>query len=230
MLAAGATGADIGSVAATILFADREDTINSAGIEVDELGVAHERLLGERATAGGTEIVDVFGASAGAALYLRAMLNDVGGFDESFFAYLEDADLAWRARMRGWRCVFAPGAVVRHHHSTSLGHRSPDKYFLVGRNRVRMLAKNAPGSQLLTRALAIASYDLAYIAYAAATAHTLAPLRGRLNGLRQWHLYRRAGQPYRGAAALTRAAGLREALRRDRTYRRTEMPSGFRPE
>jgi hypothetical protein len=83
-----------------------------------------------------------------------------------------------------------------------------------------MLAKNATGSQLLTRALAIAGYDLAYVAYAAATAHTLAPLRGRLNGLRQWHLYRRAGQPYRRTAALARTAGLREALRRDRAYRR----------
>ena len=176
---------------------------------MDELGVAHERLLGEPATEGVTEIVEVFGASAGAALYRRAMLDDVGGFDESFFAYLEDADLAWRARMRGWRVSMRRRSRAVTTIPRRSGHRSADKYFLVGRNRVRMLAKNATGSQLLTRALAIAGYDLAYVAYAAATAHTLAPLRGRLSGLRQWHLYRRAGQPYRRTAALTRTAGLR---------------------
>lgn len=95
MLAAGAGGDDIGSVAAQILFADQKNTINSAGIEVDELGIAHERLLGEEPGARGTDDVEVSGACAAAALYRRAMLDEIGGFDESF--------------SRTWRMLILPG-------------------------------------------------------------------------------------------------------------------------
>ena len=164
LLAAAASRPEVGSVAAKVLFTGERDTINSAGIEIDELGIAYERLLGAPAAEGGTEVSYVFGASGAACLYRRAMLDAVGGFDESFFAYLEDADLAWRAQMSGWRCVYAPRAIVRHHHSATLGHRSSEKNFLVGRNRVRMLAKNATRAQLLRRAPAMIAYDLAYVA------------------------------------------------------------------
>jgi GT2 family glycosyltransferase len=217
LLAAGVSASDIGSVAAQIRFAGRPDTINSAGIEVDELGIAYERMLGQPATAA-TDAEEIFGASAGGALYRRAMLDAVGGFDTSFFAYLEDADLAWRARMGGWRSVYAPAAVMLHDHSATLGHRSSQKYFLVGRNRVRMLAKNATRSQLLRRGAAMAAYDLAYVLYVAARRRTLAPLSGRLRGLREWRAYRDAGAHHRRAAALARPRGLRAALRRDRAY------------
>lgn len=61
---------------------------------------------------------DVFGASGAAALYRRSALDDVRigdeWFDEDFFAYREDADLAWRAQWRGWRCRYVPGATARH--------------------------------------------------------------------------------------------------------------------
>jgi GT2 family glycosyltransferase len=220
LLAAGAARADIGSVAAQILFAAPGDTINSAGLEIDELGVAYERLLGESVSAGEKHVVEVFGASGGAALYRRAMLEAVGGFDESFFAYLEDADLAWRAHMHGWLSVYAPGAVVRHHHSTTLGHRSSAKYYLVGRNRVRMLAKNATRAQLLRHGLAMIAYDLSYVAFVAAREATFAPLRGRLRGLREWRTYRTAGAPHRRPVRLARSAGIGGALRRDRSYGR----------
>ena len=162
--------------------------------------------------------VEVFGASATCALYRRAMLDDLGGFDRSFFAYLEDADLAWRARMAGWRCLLAPAAVARHHHSATLGHGSALKHRLVGRNRVRMLAKNASAAQLRRGLLRIVAYDLAYVGYVAATARTLAPLTGRLRGLTEWRAYREAGRPARRDLALSRAPGLHAALVRNRVY------------
>jgi GT2 family glycosyltransferase len=217
MLAAAAARADVGAVAPRVLFADR-DVVNSAGIEIDRLGVAHERRIGTPASAAQGPVVDVFGASATAALYRREMLDDVGGFDESFFAYLEDADLAWRAQMARWRTVYVPQATVRHHHSGTLGHRSPEKFFLVGRNRVRMLAKNATGTQLTRHALAIVAYDVAYVLYAALRSRTLAPLRGRVAGLREWHSYRGRGRASRRPIALTRGPGIRAALARDRSY------------
>ena len=146
MISAAETQENVGSVAALMLFADRPDTVNSAGIAVDRLGVAVDRLVGSPRALAGSKVVEVFGASGGAALYRRAMLKKLGGFDESFFAFLEDVDLAWRARMEGWRAVLAPSAVVLHHHSATARHRSDFKNYFVGRNRVRLLAKNADRS------------------------------------------------------------------------------------
>lgn len=221
LVRAGNSADDVGSVAANVLFIGPEATINSAGIEVDALGIAYERRLGEPAAAGETTTVDVFGASGAAGLYRRSMLEAVGGFDESFFAYLEDADIAWRAQMHGWRCVYAPGAVVHHHHSASFGHRSSEKYFLVGRNRVRMLAKNASRSQLLRYGIAMVLYDLCYVAFVAARLRSLAPLRGRLRGLREWRIYRTAGESQRRRTRLAPSRGIRGALLRDQAYGRT---------
>ena len=204
--------------------------VNSAGLEVDELGVARERGLGQPALrprcTGQRVPVEVFGASAACALYRRAMLDDLGGFDRSFFAYLEDADLAWRARMAGWRCLLAPAAVARHHHSATLGHGSASKHRLVGRNRVRMLAKNASAAQLRRGLLRIVAYDLAYAGYVAATARTLAPLTGRLRGLTEWRAYREAGRPARRDLALPRAPGLHAALVRNRVYTMRALSPG----
>ena len=149
LLAAGRCYADVGSLAAQMRFAARPGTINSAGLEVDRLGIATDRLVGAPADASEANETVVFGVSGGAALYRHRMLDELNGFDETFFAYLEDADLAWRARMRGWRSLYVPQAVVYHHHSATLVHRSREKYFLVGRNRIRLLAKNASRRQLL---------------------------------------------------------------------------------
>jgi GT2 family glycosyltransferase len=121
LLRVGRGDARVGSVAAQMLFAARPEVINSAGLEVDRLGVVSDRLVGMPASASEQEPVEVFGASGGASLYRRAALDDIGGFDEGFFMFGEDADVAWRLRMRGWRSLYAPGAVVFHHHSASCG-------------------------------------------------------------------------------------------------------------
>jgi len=219
LLAAAEGRPDVGSVAAQVRFAGDGGTINSAGIEIDELGVARERRLGEPVTAIDAEAVEVFGASATLALYRRAMLDAVGGLAVSFFAYLEDADLAWRARMAGWTCVLAPGAIGVHHHSATLGHGSKARHLHVGRNRVRMLAKNASGRQLRRKLPAIVAYDLLYVAGAAVADRTLAPLVGRLQGVGDWRVYRREGRSQRREIELSRAPGVRAARRRTRVYR-----------
>lgn len=218
MLAAGASAVDVGSVAAQMRFSDRPQIINSAGIEVDRLGVAHDRLLGEPVSASETETIEVFGASGGAALYRRAMLDDIGGFDESFFAYLEDVDVAWRARMQGWRSLYVPNAVVFHQHSATLGHGSKRKYYLVGRNRIRLLAKNADRALLRRYGLWMLTHDLAYAGFVVLTNRTLAPLWGRVSGLKEWKRYRRAGAERRRAIPLARVSGIRAALRRQRVW------------
>jgi GT2 family glycosyltransferase len=216
MLAAGRSGGDVGSVAATMLFADRPEggVVNSAGLDIDRLGIAVDRFVGAPAAALPTETTEVFGTSGGAALYRRAMLDQIGGFDTSFSVYLEDADVAWRARIAGWRCLLEPRAVVHHHHSATTGHRSDYKYFHVGRNRVRILAKNATRAHLLAYGPLIVLYDLAYVVYALVVDRSTAPIRGRVQGLREWRRYR-GMSPNRRRVGLVAPLGLRAALDRN---------------
>ena len=219
LLAAGRSEAHVGSVAAQMRFAHDPGTVNSAGLEVDCLGVAADRFVGRPVHEAGTEVCDVFGASAGAALYRAAMLRDIGGFDTSFFAFLEDVDIAWRARMCGWSARHAPGAVVLHEHSATAGHGSAFKWRLVGRNRMRLLAKNATTRQLARHAPRLVAGDLMYVLFVAVRHRSLAPLSGRLAGLSDWRRYRRAGAAQRRAVALAPPLGLAAALRRNRAWR-----------
>jgi GT2 family glycosyltransferase len=95
----------------------------------------------------------VFGACAAAALYRRRMIDDisVGGdfFDPDFFAYREDADVAWRAQLLGWRCIYVPGAVAWHVRTAKPGRRrsiSSEINMHSVKNRFLMRIKNAtPG-------------------------------------------------------------------------------------
>jgi GT2 family glycosyltransferase len=218
--AAGDSAPDVGAVTAQVRFADRPDTLNTAGLEIDNLAISYDRLAGMPTTAiNESEPVEVFGASGCVAAYRTAMLADIGGFEASFFAYMEDADVAWRARMRGWRALFEPRAVAYHHGSLTLGNTSDAKYRLVGRNRVRLIARNATGGQLLRWGWAMLLYDLAYVTFVALTDHTLAPLRGRLTGLAGWRADRFSGAPGREPVRLAGAGGWLAALRMRAAYR-----------
>ena len=95
----------------------------------------------------------VFGASAAAALYRREMIEDVAidgeFFDPDFFVYREDADVAWRAQLLGWRCLYTPSAVGRHVRTVTPANRSSLPAFInmhSVKNRFLMRIKNAtPG-------------------------------------------------------------------------------------
>jgi GT2 family glycosyltransferase len=94
----------------------------------------------------------VFGASACAALYRREMLQDLqlGGeyFDGDFFAYFEDVDLDWRAQLRGWKCVYVPGAVGYHVRGGSGLFRRPEIAAGQLANRWLMMVKNDTARQV----------------------------------------------------------------------------------
>jgi GT2 family glycosyltransferase len=218
-LSAGERDPKIGSVAGQVRFEAAPGVINCAGIAVDSLGVAVERLAG-RPVADAATGGEVFGATGCFALYRSEMLERVGGFEQRFFAYLEDVDLAWRAAAGGWRAVYEPGAVAFHRGSASSGEGSRLKYWLGGRNRVWLLARNATGAQLRRALLGILLYDGAYIAYAAVADRTLAPLQGRLTGLRSWRAMRRERDAERATVTLSpAAAGWAQSARMHRAYR-----------
>src|SRR5205814_3149790 len=120
-----------------MVFAHLPEVVASAGLSVHKDGTALERGLGlpvREVAKGGVR--PLCGATAGAALYKAAMLCDVGLFDERFFSYLEDADLAWRARWRGWKAVHNPRAIVRHVYSATGQQESPFKRLHIARNRL----------------------------------------------------------------------------------------------
>lgn len=169
----------IGSCASLMLFADRPDVVQSAGIAMDRAAIAWDRLGGHPVSEALTEC-EVFGASGGAALYRRAMLDEIGLFDERFFAYLEDVDLAWRAQRAGWRCIYVPWARVLHHTSATSVAGSPFKHRLLGRNKVWLAVKNA---RLRDWPL-IAFYDIAAVLYAGLTRGEWSHLAGRWAGIR----------------------------------------------
>lgn len=88
--------------------------------------------------------------SGAACLLKKEMLDQIGGFDESFFAYGDDTELGLRARLAGWTCAYAPKARAVHHGSLTLGKFSVEKFFLVERNRLWVLLKYFPWPLILT--------------------------------------------------------------------------------
>jgi GT2 family glycosyltransferase len=138
---------EAGMCASKVLLASR-GVLDSAGMLICADGSSKQRGHGQPATAY-SRLEEVLLPSASAALYRRTMLNEIGGFDEDFFLYSEDTDLGLRARWAGWRCLYAPDAVVDHRYSHTAGRSSPLKAYYVERNRLFVLVKNFPAAELV---------------------------------------------------------------------------------
>ena len=141
-----------------------EDRLDSAGMLVARDGSSKQRGQG-RVPADFPVPEEAFFPSASAALYRRAMLDEIGGFDDRFFLYCEDTDLGLRARWAGWKCLYVPEAVVEHHYSHSAGRASPLKAYYVERNRLFVLAKNFPARMLLAAPFISAARYLWHVWY-----------------------------------------------------------------
>jgi GT2 family glycosyltransferase len=140
---AAALDPDEGVVMAAGVLLDAADpgTIDTAGVVVDRTLFALDHLHGRPASVLTGRVADPLGPTGGAAAYDRVAFDAVGGFDERFFAYLEDVDLSVRLLARGGRCRLVPDARGLHHHSATLGTRSRRKNALMGWGRGYTLAK-----------------------------------------------------------------------------------------
>ena len=183
MVQAAESSPEVGMCAAKMVRAHDRTLMDACGIVVDRAGIAWNRYAGERERPE-REPYPVFGPCAGAALYRRAMLDEVGLFDEDYFIYYEDVDLAWRAQRSGWRCLYVPTARVVHRHSSTVKEGSPLKGYLLGRNKVWTLVKNYPWPDLAINMPLILAYDVAAWLYALLHGDPN-PLRGRLAALRE---------------------------------------------
>jgi GT2 family glycosyltransferase len=136
----------IGMCASKIVSYDDPSVIDSTGLLLASDGLGRGRGRLERDTGQFNEPEEVLIPSGCAGLYRKAMLDEVGLFDEQFFMYCDDVDLGLRGRVAGWRCRYVPDAVVRHRYSKSAGRYSLRKVFLVERNRVWVMLKSYPWS------------------------------------------------------------------------------------
>ena len=137
------------SASAKMLMWDRPDLIDDAGDQYNVLGWAYARGKGKYA-ADYVQPARIFSSCGGAAIYRRSILEQIGLFDELHFAYVEDLDLGYRARIHGYRNVYAPKAEVLHFGSASTGSRyNPRKTELASANNVYVIFKNMPPLQLI---------------------------------------------------------------------------------
>ncbi len=148
LLRAGRRAPDIGMVASKILVWEDPGRIDKAGHLIFPDGQNRGRGSGAADRGQFDREEEVLWPDGCAALYRREMLDRIGGFDEDFFAYGDDAELGLRARIAGWRCVYTPDAVVRHHRGSTLGKDSARRLELIERNRVLLALKLFPWSLL----------------------------------------------------------------------------------
>jgi GT2 family glycosyltransferase len=200
-------GLGVGMVAGVLLQRERPRVIDSAGTAVDQTLLPFDYLYGEPLEAADAAAPPL-GPTGGAALYTRDAFSDVGGFDERFFAYLEDVDLALRMRTCGFACALAPAARGVHHHSATLGAGSSAKNRLMGWGRGYMLRRYGvlADAHLAVRALAV---EAAICAGQAVVDRNAAGVAGRIAGWRVAKGLDRRARPHDGVLRLQ----LRDALR-----------------
>jgi GT2 family glycosyltransferase len=154
------TGDAVGMAASKVLVWEDPRRIDKAGHLMYPDGQNRGRGSGQLDVGQFDRVEETLWPDGCAAMYRRAMLDEVGDFDEDFFAYADDAELGLRGRIAGWTCLYAPAAVVRHHRGATLGLGSGRRLTLIERNRVLLVVKLFPWNLLWLNG----AYNLARIA------------------------------------------------------------------
>ena len=142
------SGPEVGMAASKILVWEDPRRIDKAGHLIFPDGQNRGRGSGALDEGQFDRPEEVLWPDGCAAMYRKEMLDRIGGFDEDFFAYADDAELGLRARIAGWKCLYAPDAVVRHHRGATLGKGSAERLELIERNSVLLALKLFPWSLL----------------------------------------------------------------------------------
>ena len=145
----------VGTCATKMVYYDDPSLINSAGHACAPDGVVVDIGRGHPDGPWFDRPREVLGACAGAALYRRSMLQQIGLFDPDFFISYEDIDLGWRAQLAGWRALYVPTALVRHREGVTREIRGRRSLFLAARNIIYVWTKDWPLPVLLRRLPAI---------------------------------------------------------------------------
>jgi N-acetylglucosaminyl-diphospho-decaprenol L-rhamnosyltransferase len=173
----------VGMVAGVLLQGSAPALVDTAGIELDT-------TIRSWDIAWNTPVADLGAAPApvgpcgGAAAYRASVFRELGGFDESLFAYWEDVELALRIRNAGWGCVRADGARALHLHSATLGASSPAQRRLEAFGRAYVLAKYRVARRSPLTRLKVAALDWPVLLVHLVARRELGPLKARWAGTR----------------------------------------------
>jgi hypothetical protein len=169
--------------------------INSTAICISRSGAAWDRGMDEPDHGQYDTPEEVFGACAGAALYRRSMLEEIGLFDEDFFLFMEDVDLAFRVQLAGWKCMYVPSARVIHIHGGTAGTGSELAVYYGNRNLLWYIIKNFPLRILLISMPWIFARNCCDIPYYILRQRGKAIVRSKIDAVRGLHavLIKRAG-------------------------------------
>ena len=185
MLAAADAHPEYSFFGCRMISSNAPEILDGTGDMYHTSGAAWRRDHGLPLSEGAARDGEIFGCCAAAAMYRRDAIFDVTGFDERFFCYLEDVDLAFRLRLRGHRCLYVSEAVVKHVGSAITGRRSDFKAYYEHRNLVWVFIKNMPLS-LLWRYLPLhIALNIAAIAVFAAKGRLRIILRAKFDALRE---------------------------------------------
>ena len=213
--------ARVGMAAGVLVHAAAPDLVDSAGVEVDPTLRAFDYLWNQPVAAL-ERASDPLGPCGGAAAYRLSAFHEVGGFDEAFFAYWEDVDLALRLRLAGWECRLVPGARALHRHGATLGASSPAARRLEAFGRAYVLAKHR-----VPRGPRVALLDWPALLVHALFRRELGPIRERRRGLREGRRRALAGTAPADIATVPFRESLRRQWRAFRLRRRGELPAHF---
>ncbi len=133
-----------GTAACKLLHADGK-TIDSTGDQYTVWGLPYPRGRDEPAGKQYDDQTDIFGASGGASMYRVKMLEQVGVFDQDFFAYYEDIDLSFRCQMLGWKTAFVPQSIVYHEVGVTSSRLKGFTTYQYMKNLPMVLIKDVPG-------------------------------------------------------------------------------------
>ncbi|MEA2320011.1 MAG: hypothetical protein QOD44_4200, partial [Solirubrobacteraceae bacterium] len=167
-----------GSAASKLRMLREPGRLDGAGDIVTWYGATWRRGHGEPDRGQYDEPGVVASPCAGAALYRRRALEEVGGFDERFFAYLEDADGGLRAQLAGWPCLWVPAAVAYHLGGATSRRMGDLETELIARNTLALVLKSFPAARLLAWAPLILAYQGWVLAQAMRGGRWQAVLRG----------------------------------------------------
>jgi len=168
------------SVACKMVRLGNETVLDDCGDVLRRDGVCEQRGHGRRDDGRWDAPGEVFGACAGAALYRQSAVREAGAFDERFFSYLEDVDLALRLALGGWRCAYEPRAVARHAGGGSSDQLSTPVAYWTARNTLLLISKYWPARWLPF----VAYRQLSWLDHASRHGRLGPHLRGLLAGLR----------------------------------------------
>jgi GT2 family glycosyltransferase len=176
-----------GLCASKMLCLSDKSRIDNSGIYFSTFLMGHQRgrMKDENEF---SQFEEIFGASGGAFAIRKSVLQDIGWFDEDFFAFTEDTDLSFRAQLRGYKCIFAPRARVFHFGGGTANASSDLSVYLIHRNMEWVTVKNVPTRLLLKYGWFHILYSLSWMLFWIFNGKGKVVLKAKLDALKNLRL------------------------------------------